>query len=107
MIAAGRLTQSITFYTRSDQQESDYGSIDGTFAEGITCRAAVKFVSGAETILSETLANTTVVQFMIRYRAAISEEMKIAWDGAEYAIKVIEQDEKKTMLTITTTKIVV
>lgn len=106
MIGAGKLRHSITFYGRTDDQESDYGSVGEAFAEGITCRAAVKFVSGAETIQSQTLVNTTAVQFMIRYRSAITEKMKILWDSSYYAIKVIEQDEKKTMLTITTTKIV-
>lgn len=106
MIAAGRLTKSITFYDRTDAKESDYGSMGETFAEGITCRAAVKFISGSETIQSETLSNTTVVQFMIRYRSAVTESQRILYDGDYYQVRVIEQDEKKTMLTITTAKIV-
>ena len=106
MIAAGKLNKSITFYDRTDQKESDYGSMDETFTEGITCRAFVKFLSGSETIQSETLANTTAVQFMIRYRSAVTESQRILYDGNYYAIRVIEQDDKKTMLTITTAKIV-
>lgn len=106
MIAAGKLNKSITFYDRTDQKETDYGSMDETFAEGITCRAAVKFISGSETIQSETLSNITVVQFMIRYRSAVNEKQRILYDGDYYAVRVIEQDEKKTMQTITTAKIV-
>lgn len=106
MIAAGKLNQVITFYGRTDQKENDYGSMDETYAEGITCRAQVKFISGSEVIRSETLANTQAVQFIIRYRSGINEKMRILYDGSYYAVRVIEHDEKKTMQTITTAKIV-
>lgn len=106
MIGAGKLRHSITFYDRSDNKESDYGSVDESFAEGITCRAAVKFMSGSETMQSQTMVNITVVQFTIRYRSGVTETQRILWQGDYYAVKVIEQDEKQTTQIITTTKIV-
>lgn len=106
MIGAGELKYSITFWDRTDQKESDYGSVDDSFAEGITCRAGWKQLSGSETLLSETVSNRTAGQFKIRYRSSIVETSYIVFQGNKYNIEVIDHDSFNGVTLITVIKIV-
>lgn len=103
---AGTLRYSITFFDRTDQSESDYGSVDATYAQGITCRAKIQQLSGSETIQSDTLVNKTVIQVTIRYRSGLSEKSYITLESEKYAIEVIENRSFKGETILTCSKIV-
>ena len=103
---AGALRKKIVIYERTDVINSDYGSTEETYSEFLTTRAEVRFMSGAEVVQNETIANVAVVSFIMRYRAGIEETMEVEYDSDRYNIKVIEENTRKTMLTLTCQKIV-
>jgi len=102
----GALRSKIVIYERTDVRNSDYGSTEETFAEYLTTRAEVRFMSGNEVLQNETIANVSTATFIIRYRAGIDEKMEVEYNSDRYNIKVIEENTRKTMLKLTCQKIV-
>lgn len=102
----GGLRAKIIIYQRTDVRNTDYGSTEETYSEFLTTRADVKFMSGAEVLQNETIANVSVVTFIIRYRTGILETMEVEYDSDRYNIKVIEENQRKTMIKMTCQKIV-
>jgi len=102
---AGDLRHKITFYSKTVGKDI-YGAATEDYALLFSVRAKIRYMKGAEMILSSTTVNTKTLQFIIRQRNGISEEMEIEYEGARYNIQVIEVAERSTMMKITAVKIV-
>ncbi len=102
---AGDLRHSISFYSKAVGKDQ-YGAATESYTLLFSVRAKIRYLRGDEILLSSTTANTTVMQFIIRQRSDISEEMEIEYEGARYNIQIIEVAERSTMMKITGTKIV-
>ncbi|MBA7543626.1 hypothetical protein ES705_35961 [subsurface metagenome] len=103
---AGDLRHRITFYSKTIGKDVYGAATESDPAELFSVRAKVRYLRGDEILLSSTTANTTTLQFIIRQRNDISEEMEIEYEGSRYNIQVIEVAERSTLTKITAVKIV-
>lgn len=102
---AGQLRSRITIFSRTTDKD-EYAAVTEEYTKLCSMRAEVRYLKGAELMMSSTVANTTTLQFITRYRSGISEDMEVEYSGDRYAIRIIEISGKKQMLKITATKIV-
>lgn len=102
---AGDLRHSISFYGKALSKDQ-YGAATESYTLLFSVRAKIRYLRGDEILLSSTTVNTTSLQFIIRQRSDISEEMEIEYEGNRYNIQVIEVAERSTMMKITAVKIV-
>ena len=102
---AGDLRHKISFYSKTVGKD-EYGAATESYALLFSVRAKIRYLRGDEILLSSTIANTTVMQFIIRQRSDISENMEIEYEGARYNIQIIEVAERSTMMKLTANKIV-
>jgi len=102
---AGDLKHTITFYSKTVGKDV-YGAATESYTLLFSVRAKIRYLRGDEILLSSTTVNTTSLQFIIRQRSGISEEMEIEYEGSRYNIQVIEVAERSTMMKITAVKIV-
>ena len=105
MVRAGKLRRRVGLYEPARSRD-DYGAMTESYALWKTVWAEVRFISGRELILSETVSNTTTAQFLIRYRDDVKEEMRVKYDSDYYNILVIEEIQTKRMLKLTASKII-
>lgn len=102
---AGDLRHRITFYSKTVGKDQ-YGAATESYTLLFSVRAKIRYLRGDEILLSSTTVNTTMMQFIIRQRSDISEEMEVEYNGDRYNIQIIEVAERSTLLKITAVKIV-
>lgn len=102
---AGDLRNRITFYGKTTGKDQ-YGAATESYTLLFSVRAKIRYMRGDEILLSSTTANITTLQFIIRQRSDISEEMEVEYEGSRYNIQIIEVAERSTMMKITAVKIV-
>jgi len=102
---AGDLRDKITFYSKTTGKDQ-YGAATESYTLLYSVRAKIRYLRGDEILLNSTTVNTTALQFIIRYRNGISENMEIEYEGARYNIQVIEIAERSMMMKLTASKIV-
>lgn len=82
---AGRLDRRIKIHTMQVVR-SDYGEDVATPDEGEAVWARVQPVSGNERYISQQVMAEATTQFTIRYRAGVTPEQFIAYEGRLYDI---------------------
>ena len=90
MVAAGKLTHSITFQKKGTTLDSLGEPNHETFTDILNVRAGIlaqtpqeRFMSGSDQAFRKT-------KFKIRYRSDIHEDMGITFEGWRYEIEGIE-----------------
>ncbi len=102
---AGDLRSKINFYRKTTGKDQ-YGGTTENYIFLYSVRAKIHWLRGDEILLNSTTANITALQFIIRSRSDITEEMEIEYAGARYNIEVIEVAERSMMMKLTASKLV-
>ena len=90
MVAAGKLTHSITFQTKGTTLDGLGEPDHETFTDFMEVRAAILMQTPQERHLAGSDQAFRKTKFKIRYRSEINEDMGISYDGWRYDIEGIE-----------------
>lgn len=101
MINAARLNKRISLQKIKEGSVDEEGYAIPGETTSITLWAQVKKVSMREYFEAKATQSENIVCFIIRYRKGIDEDMTILYDGSQYNItSIINEDESNIMLTI-------
>ena len=87
-ITAGQLNRKITI-SEPVLADDGYGGDDETWSTVYTPWARIKPKSGGEKMHAQRLDATGLASIVIRYRAGLSETMKVTYAGKDYQIRSI------------------
>jgi len=89
---AGNLYHRIAFYPKATTRDSFSGSVDTWATPTINTRGEIREVGGSKDLSNEEKFFSKSKELTIRYRAAVTENMKLTIDGATdfYIITYIE-----------------
>jgi len=97
---AGQLDRRITLQTFSEATDA-FGQEVKSYSTLATVWAKVVEKIGKESEEGDMIAATKKVEFMIRYRTDVNEEMRISYNSNIYKIKAIQSaDARKAFLKI-------
>lgn len=97
---AGQLDRRITLQTFSETTDA-FGQELKSYSTLATVWAKVVERIGKESEEGDMIAATKKVEFMIRYRSDVNEEMRISYNSNIYKIKAIQSaDARKAFLKI-------
>lgn len=97
---AGQLDRRITLQTFSETTDA-FGQEVKSYSTLATVWAKVVERIGKESEEGDMIAATKKVEFMIRYRSDVNEEMRISYNSNIYKIKAIQSaDARKAFLKI-------
>lgn len=97
---AGQLDRRITLQTFSETTDA-FGQEVKSYSTLATVWAKVVEKIGKESEEGDMIAATKKVEFMIRYRTDVNEEMRISYNSNIYKIKAIQSaDARKAFLKI-------
>jgi len=97
---AGQLDRRITIQTFSETKDS-FGQEVKSFSTLASVWANVVEKVGSEGEDGEMIAATKKVEFVIRYRTDVNEEMRISYNNNTYKIQAIQSaDARKAFLKI-------
>jgi len=97
---AGQLDRRITIQTFSETMDN-FGQEVKTFSTLDSVWANVVEKVGRESEEGEMIAATKKVEFIIRYRSDVNEEMRISYNSNTYKIQAIQSaDARKAFLKI-------
>ncbi len=97
---AGQLDRRITLQTFSETTDA-FGQEVKSYSTLATVWAKVVEKIGKESEEGDMIAATKKVEFMIRYRSDVNEEMRISYNSNIYKIKAIQSaDARKAFLKI-------
>lgn len=85
---AGDLDRRVTIQQRTDTQDS-YGEPIAAWADLAEVWAQVTPVRGVERLTAEQLTSDVTTRFRIRYRAGITEQMRLSYEGRVYQIHAV------------------
>lgn len=95
---AGQLDRRITLQTFSEATDS-FGQEVKTYSTLTSVWANVKEKIGSEGEDGDMLAATKKVEFIIRYRTDVNEQMRISYNSNTYKIQAIQNaDARKAFL---------
>lgn len=100
MLLNEKLDRRITIEKPTTTQAADNQTID-TWSTFISCWASVRPTRGNEQIEAEMPFASHTLDFIIRYRTTITEQMRIAYKGKTYQIKSILEIGRNEGLRIT------
>ena len=99
---AGELDRRITIQSFTTSTDS-FGEVNKSFITLANVWAKVEDKSGKEGEESEQIIATKRVEFFIRYRADINEQMRIIYENETYKIEsIINDDSRKAFQKIVT-----
>jgi len=97
---AGQLDRRITLQTFSETTDA-FGQEVKSYSTLATVWAKVVEKIGKESEEGDMIAATKKVEFMIRYRTDVNEEMRISYNSNIYKIKAVQSaDARKAFLKI-------
>lgn len=95
---AGQLDRRITIQTFSESTDS-FGQEAKTYSTLASVWANVKEKVGSEGEDGDMIAATKKVEFIIRYRTDVNEQMRISYNSNTYKIQAIQSaDARKAFL---------
>lgn len=98
----GRLDRQLTLQQLTPAVQNDFGAPDpGTWVDVATVPARVEYKPGTEQAQAQQLTATQRVLFTIRYRAGITADWQLVYEGRTYQITDVAEIGRRrgTLLT--------
>jgi len=104
---AGGAYHRIEFYARVSTRDKYASSSDTWPTVTILTRGEIRYTGGSKTLSSEEKFYSKSMELTVRYRAGITETMRIKIDGGSdfYGISYIEEIGRKEAIRLTLEKI--
>lgn len=99
---AGRLRHRLTLRQPSTSR-NEVGEEIITWSTLATVWGRLEALRGEEQLAAKQLTAEIVARATLRYRADVTTEMRVQYDGQEYDIDAVVADPRKTMLTLSLT----
>lgn len=100
-LQAGSLNRVVQVQTRASSVDS-FGGQSEVWTTAFTARAMIEPMSGAELVAAGAQLGETMVTVVIRWRAGLTSNMRVLYEGNAYAVmSVLDDYERHRKVTLT------